>query len=119
MLRLMIMMTEVMFLRELPPSTTLSTATATSCPHNPCYWVLGKERHMKNHGMKDRIENQPKVVERMRERTKIKQQYYETHLSAVIRTRLDVNQALLVHLFLIKSDFMQKLTTLGNLSKTF
>jgi len=39
------------------PSTTLSTATATCRPHNPCYWVL----------------------------------------SAVIWTRLDVNQALLVH----------------------
>ena len=48
----------------------------------------------------------------MKERVKIKQQYYKTHLSAVIWTRLDVNQALLVHLFLIKSDFMQKLTTL-------
>ena len=44
----MIMIIEVKFLRELPPSTTLSTATATSRPHNPCYRVLGKKTHEKS-----------------------------------------------------------------------
>ena len=61
----MIVTTLVKLVRELSPSTTLSTATATSRPRNPCYWVLDKERHEKS-WKEGKDENHPKVVEKRR-----------------------------------------------------